>query len=450
MPRITKKKSSRKVSFKKSIRPFRKSSSKRKSSKKRAVKKRVFVKKSSKKISYMSNIPSAIRGTARGAKYGASAGSYFGPYGTAVGSALGGIAGGTIGLITGHGDYTVQSNSLTNPGQQIPSFDSQGRHCVRVKHREYIGDLTGSTSPFTNVSYSFNPGNKYLFPWLSTIANNFEEYAWSGAVVELRSISGVSVGSTNEALGYQAMGAEYNASLPAFVSKLQLENSEFSVSGPPSANVLLPIECKRSETAIGELYVNNGGIPSGQDARLYDHCLLNIACGNQQAAYKISEIWISYDVVLYKPKFGYSTNSVNMYHGVAGLGMSTSAYFGTTQITQENSSFVPTLTGTTITFPANIPLGSYMLYYSDIGSTTAGATPPTVNYTSNCKALNILANDTISQFIYLPVTTSGIMMVAYFEITGPSAVITFSGGVLPTSGVSMDLIITQLNSRITT
>lgn len=402
-------------------------------------------------ISNTQRMASALKygsqGGSIGRKYGALLG---GAPGAALGSMLGSIAGGGYGIVTGHGDYNIRSNSLTNPGEQIPSFDANGNHCVRVKHREYVGDITGTTDPFAVTAYEFNPGNKVLFPWLSSIANNFDEYSWSGALVELKSISGVSVGSTNEALGFMAMGAEYNASLPAYTSKLQLENAEFSVSGPPSANIILPIECKRSQTVIGQLYVNNGDTPTGQDARLYDHCLLNVAVGNQQAAYKVAELWISYDVCLYKPKFGYSTNSVYMTHIISTTATTTN-YFGTTQTVRLNSTFSPTLTGTTITLPSNTPLGTYCIYYQVTGTGGVTGVGPIMAFSGGCTGLNILKNDTASQ-VQMPsaLGTGSVIATAFFTVTAESGVITFSGATLPTSVTSMDLVISMMNARITT
>jgi len=381
---------------------------------------------------------SALKSAKKYASIGKKIGSKYG----GIGSALGTVAGAAHGLIQGSGDYTVKGN-LSN---QIPSFGTGGG--VTVKHREYIGDITGTTDPFAVLAYKLNPGNKQ-FPFISNIANNFEEYQWNGVIFELKSISGVSTGSTNGAMGYMAMAANYNATSPNYSSKLQLENAEYAVSGPPSVNVILPIECKKSQTPLQKLYVNNGDIPDGQDARLYDLCNVNIAAGNQQAAYKIAELWISYSVTLYKPKFGYSTNSVYMTHVVATTGISTSNYFGTSQTVRLNSVFSPVLTATTITLPPNTPLGRYVLNYQASGTITL-ATGPVISATTNCSSSLFLLNDTVSQLQMPSANSTYVTATYYFEVTGDSPVLTMSGGTFPTSITSMDLTITMLNSRITT
>ena len=45
-----------------------------------------------------------------------------------------------------------------------------------VRHREFVNFVTGSTDDNSFMSESINPGNKNLFPWLSTIAPAFEKF----------------------------------------------------------------------------------------------------------------------------------------------------------------------------------------------------------------------------------------------------------------------------------
>jgi len=46
-----------------------------------------------------------------------------------------------------------------------------------IEEDEYIAEVTPSNQPgFAVVQYSVNPGQAGCFPWLSTIARNFEKY----------------------------------------------------------------------------------------------------------------------------------------------------------------------------------------------------------------------------------------------------------------------------------
>jgi len=108
-----------------------------------------------------------------------------GVLGGLAGSYLGGPAGGALGMqagklisqITGYGDYKVSQNTVSN-GNSIPTF-RQGGDGMRVAHREFLSDVTGSVA-FTLNSYAIQPGLNVTFPWLSAIAVQFEEYRIDG------------------------------------------------------------------------------------------------------------------------------------------------------------------------------------------------------------------------------------------------------------------------------
>lgn len=462
----SKKRSSRKVSFKRGTKyASRKKSSfrKKKSSSKKVKKvsslkaKKPYVRRGANVNDYVkaagklvSRPYSMLKYGARGGMYGTALGTYLGPHSTVVGGAIGATAGAAYGLITGKGDYKM--NSMLSTPDQVPSFDSNGRHCVRIKHREYVGDLTISSSAFLNATYQINPTSN-LFPWLSTIASNFSEYRMEGMVVELKTISATATGSTNGAMGWWGIGTEYNAALPAFTSKQQMENSEFAVSGPPNSNLLHPIECMRQENVLGELYITpSGTTPAGSDPRLYNLGVLNIASGGAQAGYVSMELWVSYDICLYKPLLGYGSGyNVNTYHYHASTGIATTtAYFGSNGLVQVGSTFPVLQTlGTTLTLGANLDIGSYLLTYTVLGASTAGVVAPVVTYDGvTTQPLNLYSSSTYPDNTGVAGQNTVSTITSFFKLLQPSGVIVFSGGVFPGTITSMDLLITQINTNI--
>lgn len=100
------------------------------------------------------------------------------------------------------GDYTIagkmpETNSLFNNGKY-----EFAKKPFRISHREYVGDVvSGPSNSFTYKTYSLNPGNSSLFPWLSVISENFESYKFHGLVFEFKSMSADALNSTNTALG---------------------------------------------------------------------------------------------------------------------------------------------------------------------------------------------------------------------------------------------------------
>lgn len=203
--------------------------------------------------------------------------------------------------VSGRGDYKVSANSLVDSGAP-PSFVSDGSG-FRVRHREYIRDIVSPGAAFNNYPLAINPGLPETFPWLSSIAANFEEYELHGLLFEFRTLSAVAVSSTNTALGAVVLATNYDVYDPAFSNKQQMEAYEFSCSGPPCASLLHPVECAPRQTVNPLKYVRtNGTVPPSGDLRMYDMGLFQIATVGQQAQSSIGELWVTYDIKFLKPK----------------------------------------------------------------------------------------------------------------------------------------------------
>lgn len=237
-----------------------------------------------------------------------------------MGASVGGMAGKLISAITGFGAYRVQSNSIMQDTTTIPTFMSNGDG-IRIRHREFIADITGSTAFSTSILSAVCPSNSYLFPWLSQVATNFETYRFEGLVFEFRSTSEFS--TSNPALGTVLMAGLYDVSKPAFTAKQALEAYEFSNSIKPNMNGVLPVECAPTQRLTPNMLV--GPVPIGAAPQLYDICNLQVATQGQPSAYVVGELWVTYDIVLQKPRI--TNQATNWYaHVGSSVGLST---FGT-------------------------------------------------------------------------------------------------------------------------
>lgn len=219
---------------------------------------------------------------------------------------LGKGIGGVIGRILGSGDYmtnfsSVQNNALTS---KVPSF---GGESTIITHREYLKDvissptmIVGGASAFKIDAFRLNPTNDELFPWLATIAQNFEEYSILGMIFEFKSMSGQSVASTNTALGSVILTTQYDPTKPAFTSKQQMENYFFSQSTVPSNSMLHAIECKSGSAPLRSLYTSGG---TSIDPRFVDYGTTYLATvGLPAASINLGELWVSYKIELKKPR----------------------------------------------------------------------------------------------------------------------------------------------------
>lgn len=205
-----------------------------------------------------------------------------------------------IGTILGSGDYSVVGaapayNVLSN-GNQIPKFASTKQTNI-VCHREYLGDIFG-TAGFNNTSYPLNPGISTTFPWLSSIAQNYQQYKFHGIIFEFRPL--ITDFVTNGAPGVVIMATNYNADVPIYTTKQEMENSEYAVSVKPTRDLMHGVECATTQTVLSELYIRSGAVTSGQDLRLYD--LGNFQFATQaNPVQDLGELWVSYCVEFFKP-----------------------------------------------------------------------------------------------------------------------------------------------------
>lgn len=235
-----------------------------------------------------------------GAKLGYD-GRFAGKLGSKAGGALGRLGGAALSKVTGHGDYSVSKNSLVYNVDAIPEFSAGNSRVTMISHREFITDIRGSTE-FTKQDFRINPAIASSFPWLSSIAQNYEQYVVQGMLFEFKTTSATAVSSTNTALGTVVMATQYNSLAPPFLNKQQMENYEFAQSACPSQSIIHPIECDPRETQCGGIFNMYNPNDTSGDTRLYDIGRFTIATVGMQAAATVGELWVTYKVALLKPR----------------------------------------------------------------------------------------------------------------------------------------------------
>lgn len=360
--------------------------------------------------------------------------------------------------IFGKGQYNMNGSAI-GMGSSVPYF-ANGNNSVRVQHREYLQDINSSVS-FTDTSYSINPGLYSSFPWLSSLANQFEEYVIHGMAFIYKSTSANALNSTNTALGTVIMATQYNATLPAFASKMEMENYQFTSSCKPSEDMVHPIEVAKGQNPVGELYVRSGDISSNQDIRLYDLGTFQLATVGSQAAAVIGELWITYDIELIKPRMyggmqGYGVLSTHYKIPVTGI-TTGSAYFGSSlpasSSYETGSNIAVTFANTTLTLPANLTAGTYLIGLFYVGASTVLTNAIAMTPSGNVSGVAIFRGDSsVNQQPAAGDTSIMQFILKCFKLTSnsPPCVFTLSSGTLPGTLSSCDLIITQLNALIST
>nr|QKV51304.1 putative capsid protein [Crucivirus sp.] len=405
----------------------------------------------------------------------------WGNFGRAAGGAVGSILGGGpgkmlgsklgsylhyIGKIFGSGDYVTSADQVRNnilvSEAQAPAF-GHGRNTVHIRHREFLGDIvtSGSANTFNLQSYPIQPGLSSSFPWLSNVCGtSFQQYRINGMVFEFRSMSADALNSTNTALGSVVMATDYDSKDANFQSKAQMENTEFGVSCKPSSCMIHAIECAKSQTSVSELYIRNTGVPSGADIRLYDMGNFQIATtGFQGTSVNVGELWVSYDITLFKaiqlqPGAGILQYHRNLAATTAAQPLLQDVSVYATQPQYDNIGCSVNTANTILTLPVGLPLRTrFVMVYAMRGASTAGVVAPTATASQGLASHSGFINAGSAGF-NAPQTATGttLILVQMYEITAVSAasappIITFSGaGVFPGTTQGGDLYLIQMSA----
>lgn len=322
----------------------------------------------------------------------------------------------------------------------VPSIRNS-KNGVVISHVEYLGDINPSAD-FSVTAFPINPGLPQTFPWLSQISEAFEQYEFQGLCFHFKSMSSSSVLSSgaNTSLGTVILATEYNSVLPAFTSKAQMENHEFSESVKPSQSITHMIETKRSQSTLTRLYVRNQPPENDADIRLYDLGKFQIATQGMQNTISatvnnsIGELWVTYQIKFFKPKisdiglaqtdFFYTPNLQTVDNSV-----DEATPFGFIKNPMAGSSNICSLeSGHTVKFAKWLDTGYYRFSYEGFcnnGGSDHGL--PIFSDLVNCKVvayeLGFTNPSTVSTF-YAPtagvVTSARYMANWVIKITGPT------------------------------
>lgn len=250
-------------------------------------------------------------------------GSYFGDlwrkYRRYLPRAIGGIGGMLAGNPAGGWNIGAQASKLLGWGAyrraranrgtsirgDVPSMHSTGENGVWITHKECIGVVESSTA-FTVTKFEVNPGLNSVFPWLSGIANNFQQYDVKGlAFVYKPTCSDAISSATIAGMGSVTMTNDMNVLASTPTSTIGMLQTQFAVSGKPSASIMMPVEQDKrfGGKMTNHLLVRNGDVPAGGTKQLYDDCVVFIATeGNGADGVELGQLFVTYSICFYGPQ----------------------------------------------------------------------------------------------------------------------------------------------------
>lgn len=232
-------------------------------------------------------------------------------------NAAAGLAKLLLNKVSGSGAYMMgghpRVNSLFKNGDSgkmasgnalsIPKMHDSG-NSIRVSHREYIMDILAPSDgeQFNPMVFSVNPGDPAVFPYLSGMAQLFEQYKFHGLVFEF--VSTTSPYNSSPAMGYVMAAAQYNVLQAPFQSPIELENSTDSIMARPDNCIMYGVEC--ATQSYNYYYVeNNRNVVI--DPATYNFMNFTLATKGLPATYLpgsvLGQLWVSFDIELLQPLY---------------------------------------------------------------------------------------------------------------------------------------------------
>jgi hypothetical protein len=187
---------------------------------------------------------------------------------------------------------------------------------IRINHSEYFADVY-LPAGFAVSSFVINPSNQYLFPWLSTIANNYETYCFDNLSIVYRP----KCSTSNE--GSLISYIDYDASDPQPVNKITMMSGAHTDSNCWVGHVH---KCsKQNLHKLKQRYIKSGITDqSVMDTRLNDTGIYYIGTQNNGVgSIAGGELHVNYTIRFMTPQLPNSVNpsySADMYWTQTGGG----------------------------------------------------------------------------------------------------------------------------------
>lgn len=366
---------------------------------------------------------------------------------------LAGWAGNKIGTFLGLGEYQIQQNSIIGEGNDPPAMHNQD-DLIRVRHREYIGDVFSSNTvgDFKVQDFPIQPGLDTTFQWLAPIALQYQEWIPLGIIFEFKSNTGFTSAAPSPATGTVIMATDYDSfDQHPFTDKVSMENVVHSTTAKTTESFLHPVECAPKRNVLDRMFVRGQAIPGTQPPQFYDlgtFCIASIGCPT--ANQNLGELWCTYEIGLSKATMK-NSGSDAVQSDQFDLTTTAGGTFANAIADLNNSLGGQITSPTRYAFPPGLARGTYAICWVSRG---AASIYNPLNFLPNAAcalqpmdAIGSPLTQTPGTAIVPPVTTACSVM-AYLKILSAGAFfdITALGG-YPNGGASY-LLVTQIDAQI--
>lgn len=239
---------------------------------------------------------------------------------------------------------------------------------TRIRHRELITSVTGSTTFTAANTFSINPGLVASFPWLSTQAAGWEQYKFHKLKYCYYTRCATSVP------GSVLLVPDYDAADTAPLTEQIASSYRDVVEEVPWVE---EFSCVLDPAAMAEpanrKYIRTGPLASNLDVKTYDAGNLFL-CTVDGTAVNWGKLWVEYDVELFVPQLppsGLANNSGSLVNS-SGTGVASALALGTAASTVALGGIAISAAANVLTLTGLVAGVEYLAAGQVAGTTSSG------------------------------------------------------------------------------
>lgn len=274
------------------------------------------------------------------------------------------------------------------------------RDTCNIKHRELISNVRGSIGFLIRNQLELNPGLSSTFPWLSVMAQGWEQYRFKS----LRFCYKTRTGSNTK--GSLIMAPDYDAADGAPASEQIMSTYAQVIEDATWKDITCQIKTSNSNPLGKHHFVRNGPLQPNLDIKTYDIGTFFLACVDGEIQDEgWGKLWVEYDIDFYIPQLP-PQGAVIVSGGLVtsgGFTYTAANPLGPTPVIDPQSSGISVDNQSRITFQRP---GSYLVSILVGGTTVTGVSATGLSGAVTASVIGVVTTGTQGTATFL-VTSSG-------------------------------------------
>jgi len=243
------------------------------------------------------------------------------------------------------------------------NYGRGGQSC-RVRHKEFVQNVSGTVLFTTPIALALNPGLAGTFPWLSNIANNFEQYRVSMMKFCYLTRTGTNVP------GSVLMYPDYDAADTAPVAEQVASNYADIAEDAPWKDICCILKPSSMHALGPKKFVRSGLIPN-QDVKTTDVGTFFVSTVDGTAV-NWGKLWVEYDIEFFTPQLNPSGGFI----GTSAQGTNGTAASVISAGLAITGPLISGIVGNVVSFQNMVIGGEYAISVGFTGAQTSGYTAP--------------------------------------------------------------------------